>query len=609
MLDTVAATSSRVLRLPARLLVIGGVITVLLVLWLVWSTYSLHERMLSTIEMAASVQSTISKIHFIDEGLTLSARLAVESGDRIWEQNYRRLEEELSQAMKQVSHELGGEESLDAMVKLLASNAGLVSLEYQALGLVRENQSGEAQKIFESDDYLALKASYSRDMARFSLSLDRLLNQRIEALSTQTHRQIGAALVVLLGLFLGWAAIYRILQQQQKRLQDQSDALHKEIDERKLAEQRAWQESHLREVILDSANYTVISTDTSGVIRTFNACAERWLGYRAEEVVGKQTPAIIHDAQEVCQRAREIGEELGIELQPGFEVFVAHAKRGQADEREWRYIRKDGSSLPVLLSVTALRDQQGVITGYLGIASDITERKRMQRLKDEFISTVSHELRTPLTSIRGSLGLLEAGVVGELPEKAQEMLRISIANSERLGHLIDDLLDIEKMESGHLALDMHTLELMPLLEKAMKELQSYGREHQVSFHLGSAVSGAWVRVDEGRFAQVMGNLLSNAAKYSPAASPVVVDVKRLDHQVEISVTDKGPGIPLEFQSQVFAKFSQADSSSTRSKGGTGLGLAISKSVVEQMGGKIAFETVPSSYTRFYFRLPLVEPGK
>ena len=168
----------------------------------------------------------------------------------------------------------------------------------------------------------------------------------------------------------------------------------------------------LQRAILDSANYAIISCDVNGLIRTFNASATRMLGYVAEEVVGKTTLITLHDRMEVMVRAKELGRELAMPVQPGHEVLFVKPRMGKVDENEWTYIRKDGSRFPLLLSVTALRDDLGSIIGYLGVGRDLTDHKEIDRMKSEFISTVSHELRTPLTSIRGALGLLEGGVVG-----------------------------------------------------------------------------------------------------------------------------------------------------------------------------------------------------
>ena len=240
----------------------------------------------------------------------------------------------------------------------------------------------------------------------------------------------------------------------------------------------------------------------------------------------------------------------------------------------------------------------------LAIIRDISERKAADRLKNEFISTVSHELRTPLTSILGSLGLVKGGVAGEIPPQARAMLEIAHKNSERLVRLINDILDIEKIESGKMAFRLERAELMPLVEHAIDANRTYGEQFGVGFVVQEALPGVVVRVDPDRLTQVLTNLLSNAAKFSPRDRLVSVSVTRRGDQVRVAVSDTGPGIPQEFRHRIFQKFAQADSSDTRQKGGTGLGLSISKVIVERMGGRIGFETAPGAGTTFYFELPV-----
>jgi PAS domain S-box-containing protein len=239
----------------------------------------------------------------------------------------------------------------------------------------------------------------------------------------------------------------------------------------------------------------------------------------------------------------------------------------------------------------------------LAIIRDISERKATDRLKNDFISTVSHELRTPLTSILGSLGLVTGGVAGEIPVQARAMLEIAHKNSERLVRLINDILDIEKIESGKMAFRIEPMELMPLVEHAIDANRTYGEQLGVGFVLREALPGAVVRVDSDRLTQVVTNLMSNAAKFSPRGGVVAVAVTRREGRVRVAVSDQGPGIPDEFRDRIFQKFAQADSSDTRQKGGTGLGLSISKAIVERLGGQIGFETAAGVGTTFYFELP------
>ena len=251
-------------------------------------------------------------------------------------------------------------------------------------------------------------------------------------------------------------------------------------------------------------------------------------------------------------------------------------------------------------------DEQGQLKYLDGFIWDITERKNMEQMKDEFVSTVSHELRTPLTSISGALKLMVSGALGEMPEKSRTMLDIAYKNSQRLTLLINDLLDMEKLLAGKMAFNLHKQPLHTLLEQTVYENRAYGDQYQVSFQLAPVADTLQVMVDEQRFLQVMSNLLSNAAKFSPPGNRVDIRTTAEDGNVSISVVDYGSGIPLEFQHRLFQKFSQADASDSRQKGGTGLGLAITKELLENMNGKISVESQPGLGSCFTISLPCTE---
>jgi PAS domain S-box-containing protein len=240
------------------------------------------------------------------------------------------------------------------------------------------------------------------------------------------------------------------------------------------------------------------------------------------------------------------------------------------------------------------------------VAVDISLRRRMEQMKTEFISTVSHELRTPLTAIRGALGMLAAGIAGEIGEGARPLIEIAHKNSERLVRLINDILDIEKLEAGRLPFSLIRCDAPTLLKQALQDIEPYGRDYNVSLTLASLAEpiGSDIEVDPDRFAQIMANLLSNAIKHSPPGGVVTVDMHRDGSVLEIGVQDQGQGIPENFRARVFERFAQADSSDARRRGGTGLGLAITRSLVQQMHGRIGFDSQEGQGTRFWLRLPL-----
>jgi len=358
----------------------------------------------------------------------------------------------------------------------------------------------------------------------------------------------------------------------------------------------------LRKAILDAASVAIISTDETGIIKTFNHGAELMLGYSAEELIDKKTAALLHLSEEIITHAQALTTELGYAVQAGFDAFIAKAREGGIDENEWHYVRKDGSQFPVLLTVSALRDPDGVITGYLGIARDISEIKRIDQMKTEFISTVSHELRTPLTAISGALGLLVNGQAGALPEQSARMIQIAHNNSQRLIHLVNDLLDMEKLVAGKMHFDFQPQLLRPLIQQSIDANATYAQQYAVTYNLvpGSDVK---VSVDHQRLLQVLTNYLSNAAKFSPLNDVVAINVDIRFGSVRVTVTDKGLGVPDNFRTRLFQKFSQADSSDSRQKGGTGLGLAICKEIIERMGGTLGVDSVPGKGASFYFELP------
>lgn len=331
-----------------------------------------------------------------------------------------------------------------------------------------------------------------------------------------------------------------------------------------------------------------IGPDGIGRFSYVSGGAERVLGVSAEEIVEK--PGTI---------SRMISREALAEVERQLKLST---ETGQAWSLEAEFLKPNGEKVWMRAAAEPRVDVNGKLV-WDGSLFDITERKRSEQMKNDFISTVSHELRTPLTSIRGSLGLVAAGAAGEIPPKVAGLIKIAHSNSERLVRLINDILDIEKIESGRMHFDPRPMALRPLIEQAIEASGNYLADRNVSIILDDQAPGALAAVDPDRLHQVMLNLLSNAIKYSPQDGQVIVRVARQESSIRVSVIDQGSGIPLAFQSRIFGKFEQADASDSRQKGGTGLGLSIVKAIVDRLGGVVSFDTGPETGTSFHVDLP------
>ncbi|WP_439859187.1 CHASE domain-containing protein [Pseudomonas sp. MBLB4136] len=337
--------------------------------------------------------------------------------------------------------------------------------------------------------------------------------------------------------------------------------------------------------ILENAAEGILIFDEQGLIERANPASSRLFGYATSELVGRPIGSLIPSLRP-CSAAALDGQ-----LRKALEVSGSHAHANQLE-------------LEISLSSYELPGRRL----YICMLRDISARKQVERLKSEFIATVSHELRTPLTSIKGSLGLLTAGAVGPLGAQAHELVRIAQSNSERLVSLVNDILDIEKLEFGHSRIQLTRTDLRPLLHEALAHNQGYADGHQVRLSLDDSALPAQVpvRVDGQRLQQVLSNLIANAVKFSEPQGQVEISAEVVDAQVRVQVLDHGPGIADEFRERIFQKFAQADSSDSRRRGGTGLGLSICKTLIERMHGQIGYRSQLGQGSTFYFSLPLAD---
>ncbi len=358
--------------------------------------------------------------------------------------------------------------------------------------------------------------------------------------------------------------------------------------------------SDFREAVLHSTACGILVTDVTGAILFMNRASTKILGFTPDEVLGKMSPLVFHRTEDVRAALQRI--------RPGdtpYLLMIAHLNAHPG--REWQFIRKDGSPVPVSLTITTLKDRGGRLEGFVTIFHDLTELNRLEDLKSDFVSVVSHELRTPLTAIRGALSLHRAAA-GDAPLPSQQrLLAIAHDNCDRLMRIISDVLDIDKLSRKKLRLDRTIESVEELVGRAIAQTEAFASQYGVSCRLNNNGNGSGLRLslDADRFVQVMVNLLSNAAKFSHPQGEVLVSVREESGSAVIRVVDYGIGIPEAFQPLIFERFSQHAAALTRKTGGTGLGLAITKMLVEAHGGTVSFTSEQGMGSTFTVSLPLM----
>jgi PAS domain S-box-containing protein len=366
-------------------------------------------------------------------------------------------------------------------------------------------------------------------------------------------------------------------------------AIARDVTERREAEEELANLQHRTERVLASVGDGIVGLDRTGCVMFANRAAAEMLLCAPDDLIGER----FHD---VAHHSRSDGSPLAWEESPVHDTLFGGSAVREYDEVFWR---RDGSSFSVEFVSTPLAEADRIV-GAVVAFRDVTERRAVDRMKDEFVSVVSHELRTPLTSIRGSLGLLAGGVYGTLPPEASEMLDLAVDNTDRLVRLVNDILDLERLRAGQVALELDVVDLTELAARAVAGVASAtpnGVQVRVS---GSPVR---VRADADRVMQVVTNLVGNAIKFSDPDGVVDVRTSSVDGEGVLDVTDHGRGIPADLLERIFDRFQQVDASDAREKGGTGLGLAIARSIVEQHGGRIWATSTEGQGATFSVALP------
>ncbi|MCC3550010.1 MAG: PAS domain S-box protein [Microcoleus sp. PH2017_24_DOB_U_A] len=339
--------------------------------------------------------------------------------------------------------------------------------------------------------------------------------------------------------------------------------------------------------LLENVQLIVVGLDASGNINYVNPFFVGLTGYTHEEVLGKNWFENFFPSSSIKSTEADFLQLLTHNAHPYYRNVI---------------LTKSGEERFIAWNNTTLQDSDGTVIGSISIGEDITERNKIEQIKDEFIGIVSHELRTPLTAIQMSLGLLKTGIYDKKPEKSRRMIEIALLDTNRLVNLVNDILDLERLESGRAFLDKTLCKAADLMQQVVDALQAIANQHQISLIIIPTDAEVWAAADA--ILQTLTNLLSNALKFSPVGATIYLSAENQTDCVLFQVRDRGRGIPADKLELVFGRFQQVDASDSREKGGTGLGLPICRSIIEQHGGKIWAESILGEGSTFFFTLPL-----
>ncbi|MBD3670101.1 MAG: PAS domain-containing sensor histidine kinase [Gammaproteobacteria bacterium] len=395
-------------------------------------------------------------------------------------------------------------------------------------------------------------------------------------------RKLAESMHALLTLKHENIRLVQSLEQSNQKLEQSNDKLNQEIRHRLQVDTRLRQDTEQLARIVDAADDALLVVDASGRVVRVNQAMLHLCGHPAEELLGH------HYLDNVPPNS-----------DPQIAAMIHEALEGRVHEHgcgAW-LMHRDGRMHDLRIAVHAIADRERVEMVVCTL-TDISREKSEVRIKDEFISTVSHELRTPLTAIHGTLRLLDGGVAGKFTDDVHQMLRVAMNNSERLSLLVNDLLDVQKMEAGRMDYQYEEINACELVEEAVQAIQGYAHNYHVALQLVNCLDEV-IRVDRRFYIQVLFNLLSNAIKYTPGGETVTVSMSRIGSKLRVCISDRGGGIPEVFRPYLFERFSRLHQLDQRQHRGTGLGLSIAKQMIESMGGNIAYDTKMGEGTRFF----------
>lgn len=534
----------------------------------------LRQDVSDSYDARAAVQAVLNR----HQDIELGQRGYVITGDPRFLQPYSDAEKRIEANLNAFAERAGEGQSSD-IAELRRASAEKRQFVSSTIDLVETGQSAVAARLIASGEGKETMDRIRSLVSRISENERQRLRERITVADASREALRQRTLILLMGLILLLALSAFFIARSQGA--------------RKRAFGRAQDLAARQEAIFDSAKDGMIVLNPSGSIESLNPAAASMFGVAPEAMLRRDIGSLF-----------EIAPDRG-QVETFLRRLTANRKAHPKQIQEFVGRRSDGASFPLEVSVSPVHLVDATL--FLAVIRDISERREVEQMKSEFVATVSHELRTPLTSIAGSLGLISGGAAGDVSAKVGRLVEIAHSNAARLVRLINDILDIEKIEAGRMPFDVRPLALRPILDEAAHQMSGFAREYDVSVQIEPFDSDPAVLADEDRLMQVVSNLLSNAIKFSPRGGNVTVRVSALDRRCRISVIDRGAGIPKAFRDRIFSKFAQADASDSRQKGGTGLGLSIVREIVVRLGGSVGFESEEGKGTVFHVDLPVAVP--